>query len=301
MKTSFTSYLLKALPLLVLFIAFSCGDKNDPEPQPLIERETSYSIPVSESGEILTNYKRLWTEKVYDEAGLLIKEKYRKLSYSGSGYPIPDNLFTETNTYEGGVLMIKIVERAEPPVTEKYVYTYKDKKLTAKDYYFGYGTDLTLLQKYWYEYATGDQPSKMYFNHYNFSYEPDVFEYTYDSRGNKIKENIISDDYAGHPHSHRKGTFTWEYDEHNNLTKETFYSAQTKTTTITKLTEYKYTPDGKIAEEIRSFGGNFFEKYVYHYNQQGLVEKVEVLKKDGAYYPDYTLSSILEHEYVFRK
>ncbi len=254
-----------------------------------------------ETGEVFPEYKKLWTEKIYDASGLLITEKYRKLSYSTYGHPIHDNLFTEHNTYENGLLTVKDITRAEPPVKEQYVYTYANNKLTAKDYYFQYNGNYTLLHKYWYEYDTGDQPSRMLFNHYNFSYEPDLFEYTYDSRGNKIKEVINSDDFGGHPHSHQKGVYTWEYDSYNNLTKETFYADGTKTIRVIQAITYTYTKDGKIAEAIKDSGNGFYEKSVYHYDAKGYLEKLEIFNKDSRIFTEYVPSSIMEYEYVFRK
>ncbi|MER2996014.1 hypothetical protein [Pontibacter populi] len=288
---------LLASVLLALFILTGCSKSDDPTPLPKIKSVTSYLHQYNGEGKLVDNWRVIWSKEVYDADGLLLKKQYRK-SYVMSDINNP--LFTENNTYENKLLIKKEVLRSDYPTYNSYNnYLYANGRQSGYDYYFLYNGSYDVLDKYRYEYTTDEQPSKMLHYEYPFSKEPIVHAYTYDTRGNKIKELITGD-------SPYKGTYEWEFDAHNNLTRKTFTRPHGSSTIA--VSTYTYDAANKITEKLTQHSSTFGDetiihvtyKNIYHYDKQGLLTTIVVYDSIESYYNgEFTLDSELRYEYEF--
>ncbi|MBJ6116974.1 hypothetical protein JAO76_02150 [Pontibacter sp. BT310] len=294
MKTLLTSV------LLALLILTGCSKSDDPAPLPKIKSVSSYMYNYDIEGNLIENRRLAWSQEVYDVEGVLLKKQYRKAHYL-TDHENP--LFTENNTYENGLLIKKEILRSDYPTHNTYnKYLYVNGTLNGYDYYSISGGTHYLLKKYRYEYITGNNPSKMLINDYPFDEAPAIYEYAYDSHGNKIREHISGN-------SAIKGTYEWEFDAYNNQTKEIFTRSWGTYSTST-ISTYKYDATNKIAEKLThystDFGNYIYDygsyKYIYEYDKNGLLKTVNIfyLNKDVTN-GEFRLDAELRYEYEFNK
>jgi hypothetical protein len=294
MKTLY-SYLL----LAVLLIFSSCEKPDEPipvdEPTPL-QKLASHKVHMVfyhyTEGHLVEDIKYSWSYEAYDQAGLLTQKQYR--NNNTSPFIADNTLFTENNTYEAGFIKEKEILRSDHPSYKTYQrYTIENNRIKSYDLFAG---NNSLIHKYWFDYKNGsEKPSTLYYSEYPFEAEPSTYEYTYDAKGNKIKEvitlkkNMITNATAFH----------WEYDAHNNITKETFINrwGEPKVKTMT----YKYDSKGSVTEMVYNLNDHSktLHKYVYHYDEKGFLQKEDVFVADNYSQGEYKLRGHKIHTYTF--
>ena len=247
------------LPLLtVLVLLASCSKDSDPEIY--LKSVTSYMTPY-QNGSPVPEARFKWGGETYNPQGLLYKKEYR---ISKRPQEMHNSLHWEIHTYQNGLLHDISFYHTPNQVGsngfyQRYEYVYTSRKLSVMNTY----NEAGLFTTYTYSYDSGEKPAQMeitYVKETNPTGTRRIYTYTYDGRGNLIKQVLEAGDFYTE-------TTHWEYDARGNLTKE--YSSDTWSEDVWVRTLIKYTYDtkGRIAErEFSENGMQRFQKWIYHYD-----------------------------------
>lgn len=281
--TTKQSYLFFLLSLILS----SCSKEPGPDIQSdkYLENLTVYMVPFK-FGEANESSKFKW-EYISFNLDSTIKKKEYRANYDFD--PSTNSLWSEENTYANGLLKEQIEYKTSK---RRKVYNYSNEVLTNIDVYSEDG----LLEKYKYEYLNNSKKAyRMQYWWYFFDKEPTTHVYTYDSKENMVKDSI---DYSTIPY----GILKWEYDSNNNMVKESYFSSDTKKTTVQKISRYMYENKGRISQYIfSSFYTIYFQKYVYQYLDNGLISSINVFESTNGIDGNYEQKGILKYEYNYKE
>lgn len=173
----------------------------------------------------------------------------------------------------------------------RYVYTYDERnRLVEMNEYWFY----SLNYKYKYQYNEFDSVATMQkYNKDGRLYEDNTYEYDSNRKLAKVTEkgSIISSvhTYQYEPNKVIEvtrrldndelfGTFVWEYDNHNNLLKETWTNGETGKSTVQKDNTYEYNSKGQLTKWTSK--GSYFKDELsyrdYYYKEDGTIEKIHL-------------------------
>lgn len=252
----------KCLPLLVfVLIIFGCEKE-----QSALEDESEKQLKSIEATMVPYKYGEpsyidefTWEFKEFDSKGRLVKYRYKPdWDLTSAFYSF---LKEETYKYND---KNQLIEKTTD--IRRHVYEYNNNLLHKETEYSEHG----IWYIYVYEYNGDTLPSGMQ-SYYESLNNPSIsYMYKYDSQKNRIEEYIqYSDSY---------GILTWEYDSHNNMTKETYFSSEKDRTTVQKIQQFKYDSEDRITEFISS-GAYMLEyfKQVYSYKDR-LIDEISVFE-----------------------
>lgn len=268
-----------------VIIVTSCSKDSDITKEKYLESYTAYMIPYK-YGQADEMSKFIWEFIAYNKDSTIQKREYRS---NHEFDPEANMLWRETNTYLNGILKEKTENRIS---NKRKVYNYTNNLLTGIDVFGENG----LIEKYIYEYLNDNKnANRMLYWWYYFDEEPTTHDYTYDLRGNMIKDII-------HYSTVDYGILTWEYDLHNNMVKESYYSSETGNTSVQVIRKYTYDNTGKVSEYVFSTWFNsFFQKYIYQYEENGLITQINVFESMNGMDGSYEQKGKLKYEYNFKE
>lgn len=294
-----TRYLL---PLLLCLWLLSCKDKeapaptvaDSPKPKGTHLQRVQVYMALLKYGRPDLIRKIEWEYETYTPEGLVESKQFRPDYSLDLTY---NNPRVEQNKYDKGVLREKIeINRG---AYRRNVYTYTNNRLTLRDAYNDPEDRDGPLEKYTYEYAGGDRPSKMHAFWGTYNGDPmsgDTLatqEYTYDSRGNLITQRAIF--YRG-----KEAFHFFEYDHFNNMTKKSFASTDNPIPVVHQIIEYKYDSKGRTSErEHTTLGEVNFQKYVYHYDEDDKITSIDVYEEKRKNSRDYEQKAVFYYEYTY--
>lgn len=249
-------FILSAL-FIVVFSLVSCSSNDeykDGNEKKYLAEITIKEYPWkfgerSNKGELYENYK-------YDNKGNLIEKKKKlyvftyKYEYS---YDIKNRLIV-MNEYE------------EYSFNYKYKYQYNafDSVATMQKY----NKDGQICDEKNYEYDSNHKLSKITESHNIINY---IYTYQYEpNKTIEVKRRLDNNELFG--------TMIWEYDNHNNLLKETWINGENGKSTIQKVNSYEYNTKGQMTRWIKT-DIPFTNRFIYHdyyYNDDGTIEKIHL-------------------------
>lgn len=271
--------------ILIFFSVISilgCKKESDTPKIKYLQSFTAYMIPFK-YGQASESSKFVWESKTFNSDSTIKQWEYRA---NHDFEPEKNELWSEDYAYENGVLKEKTETKTS---IKRNVYSFSNSKLLNINVYNENG----LLEKYDYKYSNSD--SKADTLHYYWMYfdKPTTHVYSYDSNSNMIKDSI---NYYSIPY----GVLTWEYDSHNNMTKETYYSSENDKTTVQEIRKYSYNSDGKITQYIfSSWYTIYFQKYIYEYLDNGLISQILVYESTSGIDGNYEQKGILKYDYNY--
>lgn len=293
---------LYLFPLLFSLWLVSCKKEEIPTPPDTdtakpkgthLQRMTVYMIPFV-YGEPSPLRKIEWGYETYTPEGLMASKRFRPDYSLDLAY---NNPRIEQNTYEKGVLRQKV--EMNRGAYRKNVYTYTNNLLTLREAFNDPEGTGGPLEKYTYEYAGGDKPSKMHSFWGSFNGDPlsgdtlNTHAYTYDSRGNLLTERTIFG-------PGNEVAYYFEYDHHNNITKKSFASSEKPTPVVLQILEYRYDSEGRISEREHSTLGELnFQKYVYHYDKEDRISYIDVYEENRLQKREYEQKAVFAYTYTY--
>ncbi len=273
------------LAIIPLILIIGCKKEKDSEMTPKVKRLEGYTAFVTpyKFGQPSYLNKFKWESESYNKDGTIKQREYRfELDITSTS----NFLCSETNTYEDGLLK----EQIEIVISRhRKVFSYLDNLLSRIEVFDESG----IIDRYDYEYSN-NQISKMY-EWYMFG-TPSIsmtHNYSYDTRGNMVKDSI---DYSNSDY----GILYWEYDSHNNMTKETYYIPSADKSFVQEDRAYIYLNDGRFSESIIPCWSNIhFQKFKYHYNEDGSISKIDVFRSTNGIYGSFEQTGIIDYEYNY--
>lgn len=270
---------------LIFFLVvtiWSCNKESDGPKIKYLQIYTTYMIPFK-YGQASESSKFIWESKTFNPDSTVKHWDYRA-NYDFD--PMTNYLWSEENTYENGILKEKIETTTS---TKKNTYNYSNNQLVNISVYNENG----LIEKYDYKYSNSDNKADTLHYYWMYFDKPTTHVYSYDSNGNMIKDSI---NYYSIPY----GVLTCEYDSHNNMTKETYYSSENRKTTIQVIRNFVYGSGGKISQYIfSSWYMIYFQKYIYQYLDNGLISQISVYESTTGIDGNYEQKGILKYEYNY--
>lgn len=271
--------------LLAFFaiIASSCSKDTDMAASvKYLESYTAYMIPFK-YGQADEHSKFKWESASFNEDSTIRNKEYRM---NNNFDPATNLLFSESYTYSNGVLNEKTEHTFS---SERSEYSYSNNRLSGINVYGENG----LVEKYIYEYlADSKNAYKMLYWTTYFDIEPTTHVYTYDINGNMVKDSIH---YKTIPY----GIIYREYDLHNNMTKESYYSSESGNTSVQAIRNYTYDSKGKVLQYV--FSTIWFQKYIYQYSDNGLISQIDVFESKNGIDGSYEQKGILKYEYNYKE
>jgi hypothetical protein len=272
---------------LLALILSSCKKETEPDIQSVkyLENLTIYMVPFK-FGEADESSKFKWESISFNSDSTIRKKEYRA-NYNFD--PTKNSLWSEDNSYTNGILKEQIEFTT---YRKRKVYNYSNDLLLNIYVYSEDG----LLEKYEYEYIGNSKSAyRMQYWWNYFDLPPTIHAYTYDSKNNMVKDSI---DYHTLPY----GVLKWEYDSNNNMVKESYFSSDTKKTTIQEIRRYTYDNKGRVSQyNFSSFATLYFQKYVYQYLDNGLISNCTVFESTNGIDGVYEQKGILKYEYKYEE
>ena len=296
---------MKTTPLFLLLLCLwlvSCKDEGAPtpsiieSPKPTGTRLQSvkvYMVPLKHGRPDLLR-KIEWEHETYTPEGFVESRQFRPDYSLDLAYNNPRN---EMNTYDKGVLKEKVeINRG---AYRRNVYTYTNTLISLRDAYNDPEDRNGPLEKYIYEYAGGDKPSKIHFFWGSYNGDPasgDTLStqmYTYDSRGNIITDRTIFS-------TGKEVTYFFEYDHYNNMTKKSTTSTDHPTPIVQQIVEYKYDSNGRMSErEHSTLGESNFQKYIHHFDEDNRITSIDVYEEIRAHSRNYEKKALFLYVYTY--
>lgn len=285
------------LPLLtVLVLLASCGKDSDPEIY--LKSVTSYMTPY-ENGEPQPAARFKWGSENYTHQGLLYKKEYRVSVRPQEMY---NSLHWEIYSYQNGLLHHTSFYHTPNQVGsngfyQRYEYVYTSGKLSVMNTY----NEAGLFETYTYSYNGGDKPARMEITYQRSDVPSDtrrIYTYSYDERGNLVKEELRTGDF------HTKIT-QWEYDARGNLTKRSHVDSWDATIYTVETYNYRYDTKGRIAErEFAKNGMQRFQKWIYHYDDSSQehpdrIQSIDVFEETAPGNQIYEQVGVIHYEYEY--
>ncbi len=227
----------------------------------------------------------IWESETYDSEGRIIKRQFRP----GNSVDSPTNiLYIQDFTYEND----QLIEMEEWSLSGKsrHVYTYSDNRLTKEEVYDEDG----LIEKFLYFYSgSSSNPSEMHYWWNFFDNPPTIHTYKYDSRGNKIEEEI---DFQNE--DEENGVLYWEYDNYDNVIKESYRSPHTGNVSTQYRAEYEYANQGDILIKTFTSSMYYVQQHKYGYKENGSIHQIDVFEA-GDFDETFEQVGRIEYSYTF--
>src|ERR1035437_6690856 len=164
---------------LVVVSVLSCKKESDTPKIKYLQSYTAYMIPFK-YGQASESNKFIWESKTFNSDSTVKHWDYRA-NYDFD--PVSNDLWSEENTYENGILKEKIETTIS---TKRNIYNYSNNQLKNINVYSENG----LLEKYDYKYSNSDNKADTLYYYWMYFDKPTIHVYSYNSYGNMIKDSI---------------------------------------------------------------------------------------------------------------